>query len=54
MKKILVTPSIKKFEELVNRKDIEVISVDVKAVEQSCCTQESFIGIVFYKELLNK
>lgn len=48
MKKIFMTPSIREFEAFVNRTDIEVISVDVKSVEQNCVFQEGFCGLIFY------
>ena len=35
----------------VNRTDIEVIQMDIKAVEQNCFAQEWFIAVIFYKEL---
>ena len=46
--------SIKEFEEFVNRTDINVISVDVKVVEQNSMFQEHFAGIIFYELLTNQ
>jgi hypothetical protein len=51
MKKVKLFSSISEFEEFINREDIEVLQVDVKVVEQSYSFQESFAGIVFYREL---
>lgn len=52
MKRIKMFGVMKDFEEFVNRTDIEVIQVDVKVVDQSFYFQESFVGIIFYKELI--
>jgi len=49
MKKVCVTPSIKEFEEIINRQDIEIIKIDVKACENTYFTQESFLGIIVYE-----
>ena len=46
-----MTRMIKEFEDFVNRKDIDVISVDIKIVEQNCMFQEGFAGIIYYKQL---
>ena len=54
MKRIELFSTIESFEEFVNRLDIEIIQVDVKAVEQSSMFQQGFLAVVFYKELLNK
>ena len=51
MKKVKLFSSISEFEEFVNRDDIDIIQVDVKAVEQSSMFQESFVAVVYYKEL---
>lgn len=50
-KRVFMTPSVREFEQFVNRDDIEVISIDVKTVEQNCNFQEGFAGLVFYKTL---
>jgi hypothetical protein len=39
------------FETFVNRTDVEILQVDVKAVEQSYSFQEGFSAVVFYREL---
>ena len=51
MKKIYLAHTIKDFEDFVNRTDIEVISVDVKVVENSYQFQENFAGVIYYKLL---
>jgi hypothetical protein len=51
MKKVKLFVKMSEFEEFVNSTDIEVIQVDVKAVEQSFCYQEGFAAVVFYKEI---
>ena len=51
MKKIKIFSSIQAFEDFVNREDIEVLSVDLKVVEQSYSFQECFAGLVYYKQL---
>ena len=38
------------FEEFINRKDIEVIQVDVKAVERSHMFQQNFAAVVLYRQ----
>ena len=50
MKKVKVCNTVKQFEDLINREDIEVIQMDAKGCEQSFSFQESFIGVVVYKE----
>ena len=51
MKKVELFSKMSDFEEFINRTDIEVIQVDIKVVEQSCMSQESFAAVVFYKVL---
>lgn len=51
MKKIFMTPSVKEFEEFVNKTGINIISVDVKCVEQSYYFQERFAGLIYYELL---
>lgn len=51
MKRIAMFYKMTEFEEFVNRTDIEVLQIDIKVVEQSFIFQESFCGIVFYKEV---
>lgn len=51
MKKIKLFSKIVEFEEFVNREDIEILQVDIKAVEQSLFFQECFASVVYYKEL---
>ena len=49
-KRVKLFATINEFEEFINREDIEIISTDIKVVEQSFCFQESFAGLVFYTE----
>ena len=49
-KKVQLFNSIELFENFVNRTDIEIMSIDIKCVEQSMFFQENFAGIVYYKE----
>jgi hypothetical protein len=51
MKKVKLFDKVSEFEAFVNRTDIEVLQVDIKAVEQSFCFQEGFAAVVFYLEL---
>lgn len=51
MKKLKIIGQQKAFEEFVNRSDIEIIQLDVKACEQNSMFQEWFIAIIYYKEL---
>lgn len=51
MKKVKLFYTMSEFEAFVNRTDIEVLSVDVKVVEQSFMFQESFAAVIFYREL---
>lgn len=51
MKKIKIITNSSELEHFINRTDIEVIQLDIKAVEQSCLTQEWFVAVIFYKEL---
>ena len=51
MKKIKIITSSSEFEQFVNRTDIEVIQMDIKAVEQNYFAQEWFSAVIFYKEL---
>lgn len=53
-KKVEMFYRMKDFEKCVNRIDIEVLSIDIKAVEQSSNFQEGFCGIVFYKLIQTK
>lgn len=51
MKRVELFNTMKSFEDFVNRTDIEVISVDIKVVEQSYTFQEGFAAVIFYKDL---
>lgn len=51
MKRIKVIGSVKDFEELVNRHDIEVLQTDIKACEPSQSFQDCFMSVVYYREL---
>ena len=50
MKKIEFLYTVSDFEEFVNRKDINVLQVEIKGVESSVICQKEFIGIVFYED----
>lgn len=51
MKKIKIITGSYELEQFVNRTDIEIIQMDIKAVEQNAFAQEWFIAVIFYKEL---
>lgn len=50
MKKIKIITSSSELEQFVNRTDIEIIQMDIKAVEQNIFAQEWFIAVIFYTE----
>ena len=50
MKRVKLFNSMVSFEEFINRKDIEVIQVDVKAVERSYMFQQNFAAVVLYRQ----
>lgn len=52
MKKIEIITSKEELEFFVNRTDIDIIQIDIKAVEQNSFAQEWFIAIIFYKILI--
>lgn len=52
MKRIKIITSSVELEEFVNRTNIEIIQVDIKAVEQNFFAQEWFIAVIFYKEII--
>ena len=52
MKKVKIFSTILDFEKFVNRTDIEVIQIDIKAVEQSSIFQECFVAVVYYKTIM--
>lgn len=52
MKKIKIITSSVELEDFVNKTDIEIIQIDIKAVEQSCFAQEWFVAVIFYKEII--
>lgn len=49
MKKVKLFNSIQLFEEFVNS-GVEIISTDIKVVEQSFFFQENFAAVVYYEE----
>lgn len=49
MKKVKLFSNIQLFEEFVNS-GVEIISTDIKVVEQSFFFQENFAAVVYYKE----
>jgi len=50
MKKIEIKYTKEEFEEFVNKKDINVLSVNVKIIEPSSLFSDGFIGTIFYEE----
>jgi len=54
MKKVEIAYTPQMFEEIVNRKDIKIIQVDVKGIEPNALFQQGLIGIVYYEEVSNK
>ena len=50
MKKIKIITGSSELEQFVNRTDIEIIQMDIKAVEQNIFAQEWFIAVIFYTE----
>lgn len=52
MKKIKIITSSVELEDFVNKTDIEIIQIDIKAVEQSFFAQEWFVAVIFYKEII--
>lgn len=52
MKRIKIITSSVELEEFVNRTNIEIIQVDIIAVEQSFFAQVWFIAVIFYKEII--
>lgn len=50
MKKIKIITSSSELEQFVNRTDIEIIQMDIKAVEQNIFAKEWFIAVIFYTE----
>ena len=54
MKRIEIAYTTQIFEEIVNRKDIKIIQVDVKGIEPNALFQQGFIGIVYYEEINNE
>lgn len=51
MKKIKIITNSDELEQFVNRTDIEIIQMDIKAVEQNEFAQQWFIAVIFYKEI---
>lgn len=49
-RKIEVITTSKYFEDFTAKTDIEILQVDVKAVEQSYMCQESFLAVIQYRE----
>ena len=50
MKRVKLFVKVSDFEAFVNRTDIEILQVDVKAVELSFCFPDGFSAVVFYRE----
>jgi len=53
MKKVEISTSKKEIEEISARTDIKILSLDIKAVEQSFSFQESICAVVYYEDDLN-
>lgn len=51
-KQIRLFYTTKEFEEFVNHETVEVIDIQIKAMENSAMFQESFFAIVFYKDVV--
>jgi hypothetical protein len=51
MKRLKLLAKVSEFEAFVNRTDIEILQLDIKAVEQSFLFRESFCAFVYYREL---
>ena len=50
MKKIKIFKTKSEFESFVNSVDVEILQIDIKAVEVSYYFQDGFAAVVFYKE----
>lgn len=50
MKKIKIFKTKSEFESFVNSADVEILQIDIKAVEVSFYFQDGFAAVVFYKE----
>jgi len=53
MKRVKIAYTVEEFEEFINSRDINILQVDVKAVEPSFIFQEGFMGIVYYEDVAN-
>ena len=53
MKKLQIAYTPWMFEEIVNRKDINILQIDVKGMEPNELFQQGFIGIIYYEEIEN-
>ena len=51
MKRIKIITDSHELFQFINRTDIEIIQIDIKAVEQNMLAQEWFIAVIFYKEI---
>lgn len=51
-KSIFITPSVKAFEDFVNREDIKILQVEIRPMEKSSYTKECFLGVIFYEVLV--
>ena len=53
MKRVQIAYTPQMFEEIVNRKDINILQVDVKGIEPNALFQQGFVGIVYYDDVDN-
>lgn len=54
MRKVKIAHTIEEFEELANRKDINILQVDVKGIEPNALFQQGFVGIVYYEDISDR
>lgn len=50
MEKVVLCCSLSEFEGYLNDGSIEILKTDIKVVEQSCNFQDSFAGVVHFRE----
>ena len=49
MKKIEIITDKETLEQFVNRQDIDILDVDIKATEQSAFCQQYFVAVIYYE-----
>jgi hypothetical protein len=50
MKRIKIITDVVELENTVNRADIEILQIDIKACEQSQFAQDYFVAVIYYQE----